>query len=372
MGSTPMPDRSKEELRGEIVRLQEELAAQAAERAADAAVARQAAHRLNLYEAMMETVPIGVVLSDHNGQIIHGNSHVETMVRHPVLHSEDVDSYGEWISFHADGRRVESHEYPLSRVIRDGKDRSELDVHYQRGDGTRFWMRIIGEPVRNKAGDLIGATVALIDIDKEFQLQAQQQVLIAELNHRVKNAFTVVKAIVGQSLRGAHLPDGLRATLDDRLEAYSTAHAKLIGTAWDRAPLGEVAADILMRIAGDRVRMEGPVVELPSRQALAFSMAFYELATNALKYGALSSPNGVVDLNWRIETGEAADLLTVTWSERDGPATEEPTRKGFGSFIIGRALAAETGGSVGTSFSKEGFSWRLEMPLPTASTKEAT
>ena len=365
-----MPDRSKEELRGEIVRLQQELAGQTAQRAADAAIARQAAHRLNLYEAMMETVPIGVVLSDPKGRIIHGNSHVETMVRHPVLHSEDVDSYGEWVSFHADGRRVESHEYPLSRVIRDGEVRSELDVHYQRGDGTRFWMRIIGEPVRNKAGDLIGATVALIDIDKEFQLQAQQQVLIAELNHRVKNAFTVVKSIVGQSLRGAHLPDALRATLDDRLEAYATAHAKLIGTAWDHAPLGEVASDIVVEIAGDRVRMDGPVVDLPSRQALAFSMAFYELATNAVKYGALSTPKGVVDLNWRIETVEDGDRLVVCWSERGGPPTEEPLRKGFGSFIIGRALAAETGGNIDASYSREGFAWRLDMPLQAARAEE--
>ena len=372
VGSTRVPKRSKDELRGEIVRLQEQLAAQAAERAADAAIARKAAHRLNLYEAMMETVPIGVVLSDPNGRIIHGNGHVEEMVRHPVLHSEDVDSYGEWISFHADGRRVESHEYPLSRVIRDGEDRSELDVHYQRGDGTRFWMRIIGEPVRNADGDLIGATVALIDIDKEIQLQAQQQVLIAELNHRVKNAFTVVKSIVGQSLRGAHVPDGLRATLDDRLDAYATAHAKLIGTAWDRAPLGEVAADIVGRISDDRVRMDGPEVELPSKQALAFSMAFYELATHAVKYGSLSVPGGVVDLRWRVESVEGARRLAVSWSERGGPVPAEPSRKGFGSFIIDRALAAETGGDVETSYSKEGFAWRLDMPLSATQTKETT
>ncbi|MFQ6550530.1 HWE histidine kinase domain-containing protein [Aestuariibius sp. 2305UL40-4] len=359
-------------MRAEIVALQEQLATQAAAREADAVVARQAAHRLNLFEAMMETVPIGVVLADAKGRIVHGNSHVEEMVRHPVLHSEDVDSYGEWVSFHADGHRVESREYPLSRVIRDGEERSEIDVHYQRGDGTRFWMRIIGEPVRNGDGDLIGATVALIDIDKERQLQDQQKILIAELNHRVKNAFTVVKSIVGQSLRGEHVPEGLRATLDDRLDAYSRAHAKLIGTAWDRAPLGRVAADIVRRIAGDRVRIEGPEIEVPSRQALAFSMAFYELATNALKYGSLSVPEGTVDLAWCLDGPEDAQTIAITWTEHGGPAPVEPSRKGFGSFIVGRALAMETGGQVKTTYPAEGFAWRLDMPAPVETKEETT
>ena len=367
-----MPHRSNEDLRAEIVALQEQLATQAAAREADAVVARNAAHRLYLLETMMETVPIGEVLADATGRIVHGNSHVEDMVRHPVLHSDDVDSYGEWVSFRADGRRVESHEYPLSRVIRDGEERSEIDVHYQRGDGTRFWMRIIGEPVRNGDGDLIGATVALIDIDKERELQDRQKILIAELNHRVKNAFTVVKSIVGQSLRGEHVPVGLRATLDDRLDAYSRAHAKLIGTAWDRAPLGTVAMDIVRRIAGDRVRIEGPEIEVPSRQALAFSMAFYELATNALKYGSLSVPEGVVNLAWRLDGSEDARRIAITWAERGGPIPAEPSRKGFGSFIIGRALAMETRGEVETSYPPDGFIWRLDMPTPADTEEETT
>ncbi len=360
-----MSDTGNQDLALEVRRLEAALSAATAEQAASAERVQLAAHRVKHLEAVLETVPVGVVLADANGRIIHGNSHVEEMVRHPVLHSSDVDSYREWIAYHADGRRVESAEYPLSRVIKDGEERSEIDVHYERGDGTRFWMRIIGEPVRGADGQLIGATVALIDIDRERQLQSAQEILIGELNHRVKNAFAVVKSIVSQSLRKLSVQRGLRETIDRRLDAYSRAHAKLIGTTWEHAPIGEVAADILQPIAGDRVRITGPVVEVPSRQALAFSMAFYELATNAVKYGALSTPEGWVELSWKLEREATRSEIEMQWTEHGGPTPVATDEQGFGSFIIGRALQMETGGSVHSAYPASGFEWSLRMPVET-------
>lgn len=347
----------------ENMRLRKELADVAADRiTADAAV-RIASRRLHRLEAMMETVPIGVVMADVSGKIIHGNSQVENMLRHPVIYSADVDSYGEWIAFHDDGKKVESHEFPLSRVLRDGEERSEIDVEYQRGDGTRFWMRIIGEPVRNADGDRIGATVALIDIDNERRLQASQKILIAELNHRVKNAFSVVKSIVSQSLRKVGIQHGLRETIDRRLDAYANAHAKLIGASWEQASIMDVAIDILTPIAENRIQIQGPHVVLPSRQALAFSMAFYELATNAVKYGALSILSGTIELSWNLIAGEGRSILEMTWTERHGPAAVTPENTGFGSFITGRALQMETGGEVRRNYDASGYSWHLIMPL---------
>lgn len=358
-------DSEQGKLDSELVRLQEALAKASAQRNTDAEVALQAAQRLHLLESVMETVPVGIVITDASGKIVHGNSRVQEMVRHPVLHSEDADSYGEWVSFHQDGRRVESHEYPLSKVIRDGANRAELDVHYQRGDGTRFWMRIIGEPVLNNADERIGATVALIDIDEERQLRAAQSILIAELNHRVKNAFSVVKSIVSQSLRKVSVQHGLRETIDRRLDAYAGAHAKLIGTAWDHAPIAAIAEGILNPIGGGRVHLDGPQVEVPSRQALAFSMAFYELATNAVKYGALSVPDGSVDLTWELLSESEHSFLEMKWIERGGPVPSEPEEKGFGSFITGRALQMETTGSVRSAYPVEGYEWHLRMPIET-------
>ncbi|WP_298914759.1 HWE histidine kinase domain-containing protein [uncultured Algimonas sp.] len=370
-----MPDRTESELREEIVRLQDRLAAQGRHMEAAADAARQTARRLSLLEVVMETVPVGVVIADQAGQILHGNSQVEAMLGHPVLYSKDVDGYAEWVSFHEDGRQVESHEYPLSRVLRDGEDRSELDVHYQRGDGTRFWMRLIGQPVLDDRGERIGAAVALLDIDRERRLQDTQRILIGELDHRVKNAFSVVKSIVGQSLRKSGSPQPLRAAIDGRLDAYAAAHGKLVEGSWDRLTIRDIAADMLERIGDGHIRLSGPVVSLPSRQSLSLSMAFYELATNAVKYGALSVPGGTVTLDWRIarrerrgdtESGPDADetRLIFEWTEHGGPPPVVSEDTGFGSFLTGQAVALETGGEAHADYRPTGLVWTLDMPDP--------
>lgn len=351
------------DLRQEILKLQNQLALAAADQERDAQLAIDAGNRLNLFEAMLEIVPVGVVLTDKKGRIVMGNQAVEAMLRHPVLHSGDTKSYGEWVSFHADGRQVESYEYPLAKVIDEGVARAELNVHYQRGDMSKFWVRIIGQPVQDRDGNQIGAVVALIDIDRECKLSEQQDVLIGELNHRVKNAFSVVKSIVSRSLRKENIPAGLRRTIDERLDAYASAHSKLVGSNWDRAGVVNLVEDIVVKIGGNSVTHKGPDFELPSRQALALSMALYELSTNAVKYGALSVPTGTVNLTWQCDTTEDVTNLIINWVERGGPETVSPTEQGFGSFIIDRALAMETSGEVTMKYPKDGFEWQLSMPV---------
>lgn len=358
-----MQDSTDAELRQEILRLQGRVTALASDQERDAELAQDAANRLNLLEAMLEIVPVGVVLSDANGRIIMGNKAVEEMVGHPVLHSADAESYGEWVSFHEDGSRVRSDEYPLAKVVSEGVARSELDVNYQRGDGSKFWMRIIGQSVHDNSGERIGAVVALVDVDRERQLATQQQLLIGELNHRVKNAFSVVKSIVSMSLRTEDVPAGLRQKIDDRLDAYAKAHAKLVGSEWDHADLSKIVDDIVVNIGGDRVSYDGPTIDLPSRNALAVSMALYELATNAIKYGSLSVQEGTVHFNWRIDDADIPAKVSMEWVERGGPGAVSPTEKGFGSFIIDRALSMETGGEVEISYPSEGLRWHLTMPI---------
>lgn len=358
-----MPTSTEAELRQEILQLQNGLALVTADQERDWELAEKAANRLNLFEAMLEIVPVGVVLTDLKGRIVMGNKAVEKMLHHPIMHSEDSKSYGEWVSFHEDGRRVQSHEYPLAQVVTEGAAHSELDVNYQRGDGSKFWMRIIGQPVLDKTGNRTGAVVALIDVDREHQLAERKKILIGELNHRVKNAFSVVKSIVSMSLRKENIPDGLRRTIDERLDAYAKAHAKLVGSEWEHADLTTLVEDIVVNIAGDRVVQDGPRVDLPSRQALAISMALYELSTNAIKYGSLSVAGGEVHLTWSLTADQANRVLSIDWVEQGGPEAVDPTEKGFGSFIIDQALSMETGGKVDVSHSPKGFEWHLEMPL---------
>ncbi len=358
-----MTDHDHDTLRAEILMLQEKVASLEANQQRDTILAQTSARQLNQFKAMLDVVPVGVVLTNNNGQVVLGNGAVEKLLRHPVIHSEDVAAYDAWVSFHKDGRRVESHEYPIARIISGEDNKSELNVHYQRGDDSLFWLRIIAEAVLDGDGQQIGAVAALIDIDQEQKLTAHQDILIGELNHRVKNAFSVFKSIVSQSLRKDEIPKGVRKTIDERLSAYAEAHAKLLGSDWTETDLATMVQDVVVKMAGERVKFGGPDVSFPSREALAISMAFYELCVNAVKYGALSTPDGCVDLSWHIETENDRAHLFINWAERDGPQTVDPMNTGFGSFIIDRAVSMETAGEVQMTFKAEGFAWQLRMPL---------
>lgn len=303
----------------EIARLRQELAATRAllAQAKDARLSLRAdddSGRTALLEAMLETVPVGVVLADANGRIVHGNSWVERNLKHPVLNSADTDAYGEWVSFHADGRRVESHEYPLSRVIKDGEEHAELDVHYRRGDGTMFWMRVIGEPVRNADGTTIGATVALVDIEDEVRLLEEKEILLGEVNHRVKNSLQLVGSIL--SLQSRSAPDEAAALLiaaSSRVQAISSVHAALYHdedvrnvefASYLRRFCERLAEGLGAQERNIALSVEAEEITLPADKAVPLSLIVNELVTNAFKYAfSADSPDE--------ENGDSPNRVTV-------------------------------------------------------------
>ena len=136
---------------------------------------------------IIETAPVGIVIADADGAIYDGNARTEEIFAHPVLRSRDADSYGEWVSFHPDGRRVASREYPLARALA-GEERPELVCRYRRGDGRLAWVRIVGSAVRGEGGTVTGGIVAIVDIDEERRAQDALVQLNAELEARVSAA----------------------------------------------------------------------------------------------------------------------------------------------------------------------------------------
>jgi two-component system sensor kinase FixL len=149
-----------------------------------------AAHEAQL-RTIVETVPVGIVMAElPSGRIVDGNSFVEQLVRHPVLYSPDVHSYDEWVSYHADGTRVKGEEYPLARMVLAGEENPSIDVNYRRGDGTFAWTRIMGRPVRDAGGTVVGGVVALVDIDEERKswdrVAEQVQSLQSQLIHTAR------------------------------------------------------------------------------------------------------------------------------------------------------------------------------------------
>jgi PAS domain S-box-containing protein len=243
----------------------------------------------------------------------------------------------------------------MATALHDG--RAEAERWQLRRDGSRFWANSLMMPLRNQAGDAIGFLKILRDRTEQRRATENQQTLINELNHRVKNTLSTVQSIATQTLRTALTPADAREALEDRLIALSMAHDVLTRERWESAELSEIVA-AAMAAYGDRrehrIEIAGPEVRLPPRVALALSMALHELSTNAVKYGALSNSVGEVSIRWSCHQAQDSKRLRLVWSELGGPLVQPPRRQGFGTRLIRRTLAAELGGEVTMDFAATG------------------
>ncbi|MDD3838070.1 MAG: HWE histidine kinase domain-containing protein [Phenylobacterium sp.] len=204
----------------------------------------------------------------------------------------------------------------------------------------------------------IAEAVLRSEIAEREKAETHLRLLINELNHRVKNTLASVQSIARQTLRHDAAPGALEL-FEARLQALAWTHDVLTREHWAGASLDEMVRRILSpHEAGEGARFEasGPPVRLSPQMALALAMGLHELATNAVKYGALSAPKGRVRINWHVaaQAGERPEL-TLRWRELGGPRVRPPTRRGFGSHLIERGLAAELGGGAEMVFAPSGL-----------------
>ena len=186
---------------------------------------------------------------------------------------------------------------------------------------------------------------------------------LAEMRHRVKNTLAMVQAIATQTFRGA--PAEERRAFEARLGALSSAHDLLTEKQWGTVSVREMvmrALDVFSNIHPGRIAMQGSDMEFAAPKALLAAMALHELATNAVKYGALSNATGLVDVRWERDAEGDRDSLRIDWSEHGGPAVEPPTRTGFGTRMLERALRVQ-GGSAEVVFDRGGVRCSILMPL---------
>jgi two-component sensor histidine kinase len=194
----------------------------------------------------------------------------------------------------------------------------------------------------------------------------EKDLLIDELNHRVKNTLTTVQAIATQTLRNAPTIDHASSAIESRLIALSQVHNVLTNRSWADVGLHDIVAQAVepYRSRGeDRIHMQGPPIQIPPRMALALSMALQELATNAVKYGALSSSTGKIMVHWKLNAKNAPDRLHLMWEEKDGPPVHKPARRGFGTRLIERSLAHDLDGEVRIEFAPTGVLCSVDAPL---------
>ena len=189
--------------------------------------------------------------------------------------------------------------------------------------------------------------------------------MLGEMNHRVKNSMAMVHAIVSQTLRQADTLENARAAIQSRIAIMAKAHDRLVKATWTETSILEVVEAALMphSISPGRFRIGGPVLSIGSKQALALTMALHELATNAAKYGSLSTSTGDVVVEWDcVERPTEAEFL-LSWKERGGPPVEHPTRRGFGSRMIEQALAGYFDGTAELYYDPDGLRFELKSPF---------
>ena len=230
--------------------------------------------------------------------------------------------------------------------------------------GTRYIVRIL--PYRSIDNFIAGVVITFIDVTAITRAEERQRLLLAELQHRVRNTLGVVRSIARRSAETSTSVEDYAAHLDGRLNAFARTQSMVT-----RDPEGGVDLEYLVveemlgynAREGEQLRVSGPPVRFQPKAAETFALAIHELATNAIKYGALSRPKGKVDVSWRLDESADQPELIFNWQERGGPRVEPPQRKGFGAELLEKTLAFELKGKTTMNYDPSGLHCTIAIPL---------
>ncbi len=274
-----------------------------------------------------------------------------------IIHPEDADRNGAL----------------LQRLSATGEP-FVADTRYLRPDGSVVWALTSVSPIRDAGGRIAGGSVACIDIsDRKHaegalrESERHTKMLLAELQHRVRNTLAVVRSITRRTAATSETVEDYAMHLEGRIEAFARAQAMSTRAPDAGVDLEEFIREELLSLAvrdEEKASIEGPPVRLRSRMADSIGLAIHELATNALKYGALSGDAGHIDVTWRVEGADGDRRLKLEWHERGvGVAATAPRRRGFGSELIERTLRYELDAHSELQFTPGGIRCIIEVPL---------
>jgi PAS domain S-box-containing protein len=310
--------------------------------ARDVAAAEESVEReRSLLKATVESMPIGVLLVAPDGTVSLVNRKILSLWG--VDDARSLEDLGKLTRFRTDGTPYPLSEWPITRALERGQVTENEEVVHE-VDGTRRHMMISATPVRDGAGRMIAAVAACYDVTDLRTAMTRQQILLDEINHRVRNTLATVQSVARLTLSSSDSLQDYANSFEQRIVALSSAYNLLTDNNWEGADLRAIVERTLAPFARDgRTSMSGPPVTLTPRFTLALAAAVQELSTNAAKYGALSVQTGCVDVAWSIENDGS---ILFTWAERDGPPVTKPTRRGFGTKLIQDMLASDAGWTV--------------------------
>ena len=318
------------------------------------------------FRTLFELGPSAVYSCDARGVIQDFNVRATQLWGRTPTRGDDSERFcGSIRMFRPDGSFMSHDQCPMAFVV-SGKvsEVNDEEVIIERPDGSRVTAVVNIRPLRNGRGEVTGAINCAYDITERKQVEEHQKFLMGELAHRGGNLLAVVQSIVSRSLAGTKPLAEERNTLMRRLQALARSQSALMNKGFQGALVAEI---VRLEFEGfsDRVTAAGPDVMLNSRAAQTFALLLHELATNAIKYGALSlQDKGQVDIHWSIEVKAAEARFKFEWQERDGPPVIAPTRKGFGSLLLEKLASQDFGAPPEITFAPCGLSYSIDASLP--------
>ena len=307
------------------------------------------------FRLMSEHAPVMIWMSHPDGSCLHLNRMLRTFWN---VEEAAIANFDWTETMHPDDRAE------IGRLIGEAiASRRNVTIkgRYRNAEGRFRVLQTDARPRFSKNGEFLGMIGVNVDI-------TERELLLAELNHRVKNTLAVVQGIAHQTFKASDATADARRAFEGRLVALGVAHSLLTQANWENASLEELAADTLL-VKGankNRISLSGPKILVPPREALALAMALHELFTNAMKYGALSNDAGRIDVRWSSIRDDKESRLRLSWREMGGPEVSPPKRRGFGSLLLERTLAQDLNGRVTTAFDPEGIHFSIDAPMPSA------
>ncbi|WP_349371906.1 PAS domain-containing protein [Salinarimonas sp.] len=265
-----------------------------------------------------------------------------------------------WLAaLHPDDR---AHADEVWRAAIAAEQTFDAEFRLRAPDGSFRWTNLRAAPLRDADGRVVKWVGMNVDVDDRRRGEDERELLLAELNHRVKNLLGVIRSLANQGVAGRSAEEYRRALLG-RVDALARAHSLALAGEWRGVDLADLARRTLEPYRrGDRaeaVTIAGPPVALSPRATMTIGLVLHELATNAMKYGAFSTPGGRLSLGWRRETSEdGAPRVRLTWAESGGPPVTAPESASFGTRMIERVFAHELRGDAELAYRPEGV--RLE------------
>jgi PAS domain S-box-containing protein len=266
-------------------------------------------------------------------------------------------------ALHPDDRHLVQKFHDLANK----QDSFTSEYRVVRPDGTTLWLRGRGQVTARTPDGKAERMVSIVtDVTERKAAEDHIQFLMHEISHRSKNLLMVIQSIARRTARTAGTMEEFENRFERRLQGLAASHDVLVRENWHGAPLADLVRQQLVPFVGiqsSRFEIAGPDIVITAEAAQAIGLAIHELATNAIKYGALSESGGKVSVSWTFDgKSGAAEPLLLNWIERDGPPVAPPSRKGFGHVVIGEMVERSLGGKVAMEFASEGLKWRVSIP----------